>query len=120
MFTKLGGFIEVPFSVHIGLVSGSNVRSLREVAVPIWSVHLPAFTVAVSVAKSIMVHICCVSLLQPASLVRLLTKRGPQVEDILLIDCYSCNFSRSRVIVRDIRALRRIEGARVFGSGIVQ
>ena len=92
MFTNLEGFIEVPFSVHIGLVSGSNVRPLREVAVRISSVHLPAFIVAVSVAKSIMVHICCVSLLQLASLVWLLTKRGPQVEDILLIDCYSCDF----------------------------
>ena len=88
MFTNLEGFIEVPFSAHSGLVSGSNVRPLREVAVRIWSVHLSAFIVAVPVTKSIMVHICCVSLLQPSGLVRLLTKRGPQV-DILFIDCYS-------------------------------
>ena len=50
--------------------------------------ELPAFMVAVSFAKSILVWICRVSVLQLASFVQLLTKRAISVDEIILIDGY--------------------------------
>ena len=87
-FTYREGFMEVLFSVHIGFVIGVEVRSSVRLKGQTWSMDLPPFMVAVSFAKSILVWICRVLVLQLASFVRLLTKRGISVDEIILIDGY--------------------------------